>query len=202
MKSAVFAAAFVVSAAGGALAAGSNSEPFADGAKDTKVHSASGFVCPLKIGSFERDAVGQSDPENAADFCAYSALDGLYGTIVLKPLSGGYDAKASLADAFVVQEGTGGKQVAETIVKLAGGTPLEIFTRSYETSKLEDQHYRVLLAGAAFGNWAVETTIEYAEPRDNADERDFLQAVYRAASAEIAASQLVQPPLAPSPGPR
>jgi len=201
MQRAVFAAAFGVLAASSALAADSNS-PFVDGAKDVKVHSASGFVCPLKIGEFERDAVGQADPQRAADFCAYSALDGIYGTVVLKPVSGAYDAKASLADAFAVQEGTGGKQVSEAVLKVA---PLEIFTRGYEISKLADLHYRVLLTGAVVGNWAVETTIEYAEPRNNADEQAFLDAVYRAASAEIApgtAGPPSQPPLAPAPGPR
>lgn len=184
MKRAVFAAAFGVLAAGSALAADSNS-PFVDGAKDVKVHSASGFVCPLKIGQFERDAAGQANQQTETDFCAYSALDGVYGTVTLTPLTGVYDAKASLADDFAVQEGTGGKQVGEATLKLA---PLEIFTRSYETSHLADLHYRVLFAGAAVGNWAVETTIEYAEPRDNADQKEFLDAVYRAAAAEIKTS--------------
>jgi hypothetical protein len=203
MKSAVFAAAFVLAAAGGALAADTNAQPFVDGTKDSRVHSASGFICPLKIGTFERDAAGQADQQSGADFCAYSALDGVYGTITLTPLTGTYDAKASLADDFAVQEGTGGKKVAEGVVKLA---PLEIFTRSYETSRLADLHYRVLFAGASVGNWAVETTIEYAEPRDKADQRDFLEAVYRAAGAEIAARPAVsappEPRLAPAPGPR
>jgi hypothetical protein len=203
MKSAVFAAAFVLAEAGGALAADTNAQPFVDGAKDSKVHSASGFICPLKIGQFERDASGQADQQSGADFCAYSGLDGVYGTITLTPLTGAYDAKTSLADDFAVQEGTGGRQVAEGVVKLAR---LEIFTRSYETSRLADLHYRVLFAGAPVGNWAVEATIEYAEPRDNADQRDFLEAVYRAASGEIVAkpapSGPAAPPLAPGPGPR
>ncbi len=203
MKNAVFAAAFVVLAAGRTLAADLDSQPFTDGAKDTKVHSASGFVCPLKIGTFERDAAGEANQQTATDFCAYSALDGVYGTITLTPLAGAYDAKASLADDFAVQEGTGGKQVAEATVRLA---PLEVFTRSYETSHLADLHYRVLFAGAAVGNWAVETTIEYAEPRDNADQKEFLDAVYRAAAAEIkggtSTSAPPSPPLAPGPAPR
>ena len=58
-------------------------DTFADGADGAKVHVASGFVCPAKIGAFERDAVGESDPEAGADFCAYAALDGVYGTIRL-----------------------------------------------------------------------------------------------------------------------
>jgi hypothetical protein len=176
---------------------------FTDGAKDAKIHAASGFVCPLKIGEFERDAAGETDPQSGTDFCAYSARDGVYGTITLKPLNGAYDPKTSFADAFSIQEGTGGKVVAENIVKLA---PLEIFTRSYETSHLAELHYRVLYAGTSVGNWAVETTIEYVEPRDNADQRDFLKAVYRGASAEIAAgpapSAPPEPRLAPDPAPR
>jgi hypothetical protein len=203
MPRAVFAAAFVVLAAGGALAADTSSAPFVDGPKDTKVHAASRFVCPLKIGEFERDAAGETDPQSGTDFCAYSARDGVYGTITLKPLNGAYDAKTSFADAFSIQEGTGGKLVSEDVVKLA---PLEIFTRSYETSHLADLHYRVLYAGTSVGNWAVEATIEYVEPRDNADQRDFLKAVYRGASAEIAAgsapSPSTGPRLAPDPAPR
>lgn len=208
MRGAVCAAAFVASGAGASLAASPVTTPFVDGAKDTKVHAASGFICPLKIGLFERDAVGQSNPQQGADFCTYSALDGVYGTVTLKPLSGAYDAKASLAPEFAVQEGSGGKKADEGVVKLANGgaSPLAIYTRGYETSALEDLHYRVLFTGAAFGNWAVETTVEYAEPRDTPYQREFLETVYRAATAEIAQSagapQPAPPPVATAPGPR
>jgi hypothetical protein len=34
-------------------------------------------------------------------------------------------------------------------------------------------------------NWAVETTIEYADPRDTAEKTTFLNAVYESAMAEI-----------------
>lgn len=166
-------------------------DTFADAANGAKAHVASGFVCPAKIGAFERDAVGETDPETGADFCAYAALDGLYGTIVLVPLNGTYDAKRSLAGDFAEQEGTGGKQIAETGINIAsaqGAPPLAVYTRTYETAKLEDLHYRVLFAGAAVNNWAVEATIEFAEPRDVRDEQLFLHAVYAAAQSEIRAA--------------
>src|ERR1700742_3900873 len=78
---------------------------FADGPGNTKVHAASGFACPLQIGHLERDAVGERDPSQAADFCAYSALDGVYGTITLAALKGPYDPKAALVPDFQEQEG-------------------------------------------------------------------------------------------------
>lgn len=182
---------------------------FADGANDAKIHVASKFSCPQIAGHFERDAVGQSDPETSADFCAYSARDGVYATITLKPLAGTYDAKTSFAHAFEVQENTGGKKVFEAALKYPGrpGTPpLDVYTRSYETSALEDLHYRVLYAGSTVGNWAVEVTVEYAETRDDADEKAFLDTVYRAAVSEIPANPAPEaaaaPPLAGSPHPR
>lgn len=161
-------------------------DTFADGANGAKVHVASGFVCPAKIGAFERDAVGEYDPETAADFCAYSALDGVYGTVRLFPLRGGYDAKQSLAGDFAEQEGTGGKQIAEGGVSIARSP---IYTRTYEAAKLEDLHYRVEFTGAQVGNWAIETTLEFAEPRDVADAQDFLHAVYAASADEIGKSR-------------
>ena len=36
-----------------------NGDVFTDGANNAKVLAASGFVCPTKIGLFERDAVGE-----------------------------------------------------------------------------------------------------------------------------------------------
>ncbi|MGD0141683.1 MAG: hypothetical protein ABSC92_00830 [Rhizomicrobium sp.] len=163
-------------------------DAFADGKDGAKVHKASGFVCPAKIGLFERDAVGDADPETGTDFCAYSVLNGVYGTIKLTPLTGPYDPKASLAADFTEQEGTGGKQISEKPETLPGGAqPLSVYARTYETSKLEDLHYRVLFTGAALKNWAVEATIEYADPRDTPLEQDFLRAVYAAAESQIGA---------------
>ena len=157
-------------------------DTFSDGANGAKVQVASGFACPAKIGAFERDAVGEYDPETAADFCAYSALDGVYGTVRLFPLRGAYDPKSSLAGDFAEQEGTGGKLIAEGQVDAAR---LPIYQRTYEAAKLEDLHYRVEFTGATIGGWAVETTVEFAEPRDVADAQNFLHAVYAAATDEI-----------------
>ena len=167
-------------------------DTFADGPNGAKVHVASKFVCPAKIGPFERDAVGETDPESGADFCAYAALDGVYGTIKLVPLHGAYDAKQSLAQEFAEQEGAGGKSIAEKNLAIAlspGGTAVPVYTRTYETAKLEDLHYRVQFAGAGMMGWAVETTIEYAEPRDLPEAQDFLRSVYASAQNEIAATR-------------
>jgi hypothetical protein len=164
-------------------------DPFADGNDGAKRHIASGFTCPLKIGPFRRDAVGESDPESHSDFCAYYAQDGVYGTIKLLPVSGTYDPKESLAADFGQQEATGGKEIDENAAGLVGSSAMQlpVYTRSYETSKLEELHYRVLFAGAAINGWAVETTVEFAEPRDVTVERTFLQAVYDSARSEIGA---------------
>jgi hypothetical protein len=182
------AAMLTVPEAGAQTVAG---DTFSDGANGAKVHVASKFVCPTKIGPFERDAVGETDPGTGADFCAYAALDGVYGTIRLVPLRGAYDAKQSLAQDFAEQEGAGGKPIAESdvaIVAVSHGSPVSVYTRTYETAKLEDLHYRVQFAGAAIGNWVVETTIEFAEPRDLAEAQSFLRAVYGSARNEIAAA--------------
>jgi hypothetical protein len=144
----------------------------------------SGFVCPQKVGAFERDAVGEADPEIRSDFCAYGAVGGVYGTIRLTPLSGAYAPTASLASEFEVQEATGGKRIAETSAKLEGA-PLSIYTRTYATAHAESLEYRIVFAGASVRHWAVEATIEYAYPRDAQTEADFLQAVYSAAARQI-----------------
>jgi hypothetical protein len=157
---------------------------FADAANNAKMHIASGFVCPGKIGIFERDAVGERDPQSGADFCAYSALDGVYGTITLKPLKGPYDPKTALVEDFVEQEGTGGKMIAEAPIKLGG---VSVYTRKYETTSLEDTHYRVLFAASAVGAWAVEVTMEYASPRDDAVQQEFVSKVYTQAFRKLAA---------------
>lgn len=157
---------------------------FADAANNTKIHVASGFACPGKIGMFERDAAGERDPQAGADFCAYSALDGVYGTITLLPLKGPYDPKTALVEDFIEQEGTGGKVIAEAPIKLNG---ISIYTRKYETTSLEDTHYRVLFAASAVGQWAVEVTMEYASPRDDAVEQEFLNKVYAEAFKKLAA---------------
>jgi hypothetical protein len=167
-------------------AAQAQTDPFADGANGAKVHSASGFICPLQIGSFERDAVGERNPQTGADYCAYSALDGVYGTITLAPLPKTYDPVAMLAPDFVVQEGTGGRVVGDGLKTLGTkAAPLSVYTRSYETAKLEGSHYRTLFASAAVGAWAVDVTIEYAEPRYDEIKTAFLNAAYAAALAKL-----------------
>jgi len=160
---------------------------FGDSANNAKVHTASGFVCPAKIGLFVRDAAGERDPKNDTVYCAYSALDGVYGTIVLSPLSGPYDPKSALVPDFLEQEATGGKKVAERSVALGGARG--VYLRTYETTSLEDLHYRVQFAASAVGNWAVQVTMEYASPRDDALEQDFLNAVYGEALRKIAAAK-------------
>ena len=175
--------------ASGAAAQTVAGDTFADGADGAKVHVASRFVCPAKIGPFERDAVGEAEPGTGADFCAYAALDGVYGTIRLVPLHGAYDAKQSMANDFAEQEGAGGKRIDEKNVAMvpeSRGSAVALYTRTYETAKLEDLHYRVQFAGAAIANWAVETTVEFAEPRDLPEAQGFLRAVYNSAQREIA----------------
>jgi hypothetical protein len=177
-----------------AVTAQDAADAFADAKDDGKLHITSGFVCPHLYGRFERDAAGMSDLETGAVYCAYSGLDGIYGTIVLRPLTGPYDAKTALVPEFQEQEGTGGKRIAESAVQVGTPTaPLSVYTRTYETSELESLHYRVLFAGAAVKNWAVETTIEYADPRDTAFEKAFLDAVYTDALSEIGAQPAKTP---------
>jgi hypothetical protein len=158
-------------------------DTFTDRNDGAKVH-VSGFVCPARIGLFERDAVGEADPEQQSDFCAYSALDGVYGTITLEPLNGGYDPKAAFADDFREQEATGGKRIGEQTVKVEH-TQLSVYTRTYRTSRAESLEYRILFSGAVVKNWVVETTIEYADPRDAKEEAQFLQTVYTAAEKQV-----------------
>jgi hypothetical protein len=169
-------------------------DAYAEGAGGAKIHSPSGFVCPQQIGHFERDAVGERDPQAGADFCAYSALDGVYGTVTLVPLRGAYDPKAMLASDFVVQEGTGGRMIGETTELLGPKTaPLSVYVRTYETTKLEALHYRILFASAVVGPWAVQVTVEYADPRDTDKEAAFLNAVYAEALAKIAGAAIPAP---------
>lgn len=156
---------------------------FRDGADNAKVHAASGFVCPLAIGRFRRDAAGERDPSEGMDFCAYSGLDGVYGTITLLPLKGPYDPKAALVPDFLEQEHTGGRLAGEAPMKLAGAS---VYTRTYGTPGTAELHYRTLFAASAVGNWAVQVTMEYASPRDDVAEKEFLSSVYDAAFRKLA----------------
>jgi hypothetical protein len=187
LKPALAAMAFLSCCASTALAQDAG-DPFIDGKDGAKLHVASGFACPQQIDRFQRDAVGESDVETNEDFCAYSALDGVYGTIRLVPLAGPYDAKTALAPDFVEQEGTGGTRKSEEMMQLGSkAAPLSVYTRTYETAHAESMQYQALFAGSAVKNWAVEVTIEFATPRDDAAETEFLHTIYSAAQSEIAA---------------
>jgi len=159
---------------------------FTDGKDNSKIH-ASGFVCPDIMGHFERDAAGEQDVDTGADFCAYSSLDGVYGTVVFVPLTGPYDPKSALSREFEETEGTGGKMIAEKTVTVAptSDAPLSVYTRTYQTAALESLHYRIEYTGTAMKNWAVETTIEYADPRDTDVAQSFFDAIYAKARKEI-----------------
>jgi len=173
-------------------------DAFKDGPDDAKVH-VSGFSCPQFIGHFERDAFGERDPSKGADFCAYSALDGVYGTITLTPLKGPYNARAELAPEFTEQEGIGGKLVGEKTLALGGSkAPLTVYTRTYETAALETLHYRILFSSGTVGDWALEATVEFATPRDDDKLRDFLNAVYTEALVHIAKAPPPASPVIPA----
>jgi hypothetical protein len=162
-------------------------DPFTDGKNGDKIHVASHFVCPAKIGAFERDTASESDVETGADACDYAALDGIYGTIKLIPLSGPYSPRNSMAQDFIEQEGTGGKRVAESVLMLGPkDNALPVYARTYRTARAEALEYRILFAGAQIGNWAVEVTVEYADPRDTPAEKQFLSTVYDSARKQIA----------------
>lgn len=184
MKTAAFALLMLLPAS---AALAQSDGHFKDGPGYAKVHIASGFVCPATIGPFERDAQGEKDVVAGSDLCSYAALDGVYGTIVLTPLTGPYNPGASLAPQFVELEGTGGKKIGEQTIKLGGknAPPLTVYTRTYRTARAEALDYRTLLAGAQIGNWAVEVTVEYADPRDTASEKLFLNSVFGAAAKDV-----------------
>ena len=88
----------------------------------------------------------------------------------LSPLNGPYDPKTALVPEFVEQEDIGGKRIGEGTVKLGGAS---VYTRTYETTSLEDLHYRTQFSASAVGNWAVQVTMEYASPRDDAVKQEF-----------------------------
>jgi len=183
-----------------AIAQTTNIDAFKDGPDESKVHTASAFVCPLFIGHFERDAFGERAPMQGSDFCAYSSLDGVYGTITLTPLKAAYDPKTALAQEFTEQEGIGGKIVGESTVKLGGGSsPISVYSRTYETAALETLHYRILFSTGTVGDWAIEATVEFATPRDDEKLRDFLNAVYTEALVHIAKVAPPQGPMITSP---
>jgi hypothetical protein len=179
-----------------ALAQTTDIDTFKDTGNDqAKLHVASGFICPQFIGHFERDAYGERNPSTGADFCAYSGIDGVYGTITLTPLKGPYDVKTALAGEFTEQEGIGGKVIGEQTMNIGGTTtPISVYSRTYETAALETLHYRILFSTGTVGQWAIEATVEFATPRDDEKQRQFLDAVYTEALVHIAK---IPPPSGP-----
>ncbi len=104
---------------------------------------------------------------------------------------------------FTEQEGIGGKMVGEKTVLLGGGrTPISVYQRTYETAALETLHYRILFSGGTIGNWALEATVEFATPRDDDAEQQFLDTVYAEALAHIAKLAPAAPVLASTPVPK
>ncbi len=173
-------------ASGAAFAQTTDIDTFKDTGDQAKLH-ASGFICPLFIGHFQRNAYGERDPSRGTDFCAYSAIDGVYGTITLTPLKTAYDPKTALAQEFAEQEGIGGKLIGERTMNIGGGVPpIAVYPRAHETAALETLHYRILFSTGTIGAWAIEATVEYATPRDDQKQRDFLNAVYAEALTHIA----------------
>lgn len=143
---------------------------------------ASGFVCPPKIGTFERDAAGLRDAGSGADYCAYSARSGIYGTVIIRTLPSPFDPKSVLAPEFRVQEGTDGHLIDETMQKIAA---LPVYTRVYETARLQSRQYRTLYASAAVGAWSVTVIVDYAHPQDQDMASTFLTAIYGEAVKDI-----------------
>lgn len=180
------ALSLVLSASAAAAQQPAAAPAFKDGPENAKIHVQSGFVCPDRMGRYIRDAVGESDLETGSDFCSYYALDGIYGTVTITPLTGKYTPEESLKPAFVEQEGMGGKPVGEKLIALGPkGHKLKVYSRTFETAHLETLHYRITFTGADIGHWIVETTVEYAEPRDDAVKQAFLDWAYTSAVKEI-----------------
>jgi hypothetical protein len=152
---------------------------FRDGPHDGRIARASGFVCPDRVGPYIRDAAGQSALSQKRVFCSYYALDGIYGTVRILPLAGKFDGPGLLAGQFSQEAGSGGRVVAQKTRSFpAASGELRVFTRTYETSHLENLHYRVSYASAPALGWVVEVISEYASPRDDATKKVFLNWVY------------------------
>lgn len=185
MKACIAAAALIL--AGLCAAAGAADSVFEDAGSGAKRHILSGFVCPLQIGSFGRDAVGEYRPSDDSDYCTYSGRDGVYATLMLTPLHSGYDARTHLVPEFIVQEGSGARQSGEGTLFLGPDHTLAVYSRTYDTARLESLRYRVQFTGSAVGNWIVETVLEYTDPRSLVEKNAFLNAVYNRALQQFLA---------------
>ncbi|MEI9930602.1 MAG: hypothetical protein WDM89_08635 [Rhizomicrobium sp.] len=108
-------------------------------------------------------------------FVRIPALDGVYGTIILTPLSGPYDPKTALVAEFQEQEATGGKVIGEATQKFGGANRLHAQLRDIEPRRCALSR---AICGERGRTMAVQVTMEYASPRDEALKQDFLNAVY------------------------
>ena len=168
---------------------------FRYGPHDGRIARASGFVCPDRIGPYIRDAAGQSGVSQKRVFCSYYARDGIYGTVRILPLDGQFDGPGLLAGQFSQEAGSGGRIVAQTTLSIAAaGRVLPVFSRTYETSHLENLHYRVSYASAPVRGWVVEVISEYASPRDDATKTVFLDWVYGPGLAALQPRHTAGPP--------
>lgn len=156
---------------------------FTAGPNNAKVH-ASGFICPLKIGPFERDVAGLRSPVTGADYCAYSAPSGIYGTVIIMALPSPFDPKVTLASEFGVEEGTHSRLIPDTEKTQQIGS-IPVYQRAYETARIETRAYRTLYASAAVGAWAVTAIVEYSYPQDKTIAAAFLAAVYGEAAKDL-----------------
>lgn len=156
-------------------------DDFSDGPQGTKTHTPSGFTCPAKIGTFDRNAVGIRNPAQGSAYCAYSARDGVYGSVQIAPMRGNFDPKTDMAEDFVAAERAGAHFVSETTISSGPQAVLPVYTRLYETARTETLRYRTVFACAVIGAWVVRTTVEYASPRDDAQKEAFIASTYATA---------------------
>ena len=132
-----------------AAAQTTNIDAFKDGADEAKVHSASGFVCPLFIGHFERDAYGERDADaglgllrllRARRRLRHDHADAAEGGLRSQDGAGSRSSPSRKASAA--------RSSAKARCKIGGGTtPISVYTRTYETAALETLHYRIMFSG-------------------------------------------------------
>jgi hypothetical protein len=76
--------------------------------------------------------------------------------------------------------------IGETIQSVGPkNAALPVYVRNYETARTETVRYRTLFASAAVGSWAVQVTVEYADPRDKDLQAVFLETAYAAAVSKF-----------------
>lgn len=160
---------------------------FSSSANGSLVHE-SGYVCPQMIGPFQRDAAGLRDPVSGAQSCSYSAQSGVYGTVILEPMTNSFDPKEGLIPAFRAEDAAGSIIVSEQIQPVGTeGIAVPVYVRVYRKARLDQREYRTLYAAAAYGIWAVEAIVEYSDPQDKDLNTAFLNAIYDTATKMIGA---------------